>query len=239
MKVAIMQPYFLPYIGYFQLIAAVDIFVVYDNIQFSKKGWFHRNRMLQNGSDIYFSLPLKNDSDYLNVDQRFLADSWQTEKDKMKRKFIENYRKAPFYTENWPIIEEILNSEEINLFEFNFSSLKKFCKALEINTLLKKSSEIDIDHSLKGQKKVLAICKELKAESYINPIGGLELYAGQDFEKQEIDLSFLKSKLPVYSQFQPNFVAGLSILDLLMFCSIADIKKQLSEYNLLKNEINE
>jgi WbqC-like protein family len=240
MKVAIMQPYFLPYIGYFQLINAVDTFVVYDNIQFSKKGWFHRNRMLQNGADVYFSLPLKSDSDYLNVDQRFLAHSWaESEREKMARKFKENYKKAPFFSQNWPLIEEILFLENSNLFEFNLNSIKKICEALAIKTEIKVSSTIAIDHTLKGQEKVLALCTTLGADTYINPVGGMELYDKNTFKNNSMDLEFLKSRLPTYPQFLSNFVPALSILDNLMFTDISETQNNLLQFDILKNNNNE
>ncbi len=235
MKVAIMQPYFLPYIGYFQLINAVDVFVIYDNIQFSKKGWFHRNRMLQNGADVFFTIPLKSDSDYLDVNKRFLADSWQRdEKDKLIRKIKENYKKAPYFEENWPILESIFKITETNLFDFNFASIQILCQALDIKTELCVSSTIDIDHGLKGADKVLAICQEQRAQQYINPIGGIELYDSEAFENKDIDLCFLKSKLTAYTQFQTTFVPALSILDVLMFNSITKIKADLLDFDLLK-----
>ena len=83
MKLAIMQPYFFPYIGYFQLIKSVDEFVIYDNIQYTKKGWINRNRILVNGTDYLISLPLKKDSDYLNVVDRQLAESWEKDRTKL------------------------------------------------------------------------------------------------------------------------------------------------------------
>src|SRR4030042_5533275 len=95
MKIAIMQPYFLPYIGYFQLMNAVDEFVIYDNIEFSKKGWINRNRILVNGKDSYITIPLKKDSDYLDVRDRYLAETWSSEKIKMLKRIIGSYRKAP------------------------------------------------------------------------------------------------------------------------------------------------
>ncbi len=84
MKLAIMQPYFFPYIGYFQLINTVDEFVVYDNIEFTKKGWINRNRILVNGKDEYITLPIKKDSDFLHVKDRFLAETWSKDSAKMK-----------------------------------------------------------------------------------------------------------------------------------------------------------
>ncbi|MCP9770668.1 hypothetical protein EGI22_22405 [Lacihabitans sp. LS3-19] len=233
-KIAIMQPYFLPYIGYFQLINAVDEFVIYDNIQFSKKGWFHRNRILQNGKDEYITLPLKKDSDYLDVNQRFLSDTWETEREKLFRKIKENYRKAPFFENTIDFLEKILFFEDKNLFTFLANSLTLTCNYLEIRTPIITSSTLQIEHSLKSQDKVLAICKEIKATKYINPIGGLELYQSSDFQIQNIELSFIKSKPIEYLQFGKEFVPWLSILDLLMFNDITNIQKWLGEFEEIR-----
>ena len=100
MRLAIMQPYFFPYIGYFQLIAAVDMFIVYDNIKYTKKGWINRNRMLQNGKDVMFSLPLKSDSDYLDVCERELAADFN--RDKLLNQFKGAYRRRPVFRGNVP-----------------------------------------------------------------------------------------------------------------------------------------
>ena len=116
-KVAIMQPYFLPYIGYFQLLNSVDEFIIYDNIQFSKRGWIHRNRILQNGKDVFLGLPIKKDSDYLDVKNRVLADSFEKDKTKLISKIRNNYLKAPQFNNIFPIVETIMNYESKNLFE--------------------------------------------------------------------------------------------------------------------------
>ena len=235
MKVAIMQPYFLPYIGYFQLINAVDVFVVYDNIQFSKKGWFHRNRILVNSKDEYFTLPLKKDSDYLNVNQRWLSDSWEQEKLKTLRIIKENYKKAPFYLSSLPIIEEIFNFKSTNLFDFIYNSIIKINSILDIKSKIVLSSTLAIDHELKAQLKVLAICENLQASHYINPIGGILLYDAPSFEKRKIGLSFLKSKNIHYPQFNNEFLPWLSILDIMMFNDISTIKAWLKDFDLQKN----
>jgi len=235
MNVAIMQPYFLPYIGYFQLIKAVDIFVVYDNIQFSKKGWIHRNRILVNGRDEYFTLTLKKDSDYLNVNQRVLSETWEQEKLKTLRIIKENYKKAPFFLSTFPILEEIFNFESRNLFDFIYHSLLKINSILEIESKIVISSTIAIDHDLKAQNKVLAINENLQASHYINPIGGLLLYDAPSFEKKNIELSFLKSKNIHYKQYENEFMPWLSILDVMMFNDIPTIKNWLGDFDLQKN----
>src|SRR5258705_11030314 len=100
MRLAVMQPYFFPYIGYFQLIAAVDLFIVYDNIKYTKKGWINRNRMLRNGKDVMFSVPLKNDSDYLDVCERELAADFN--RDKLFNQLKGAYRGAPNFSQTFP-----------------------------------------------------------------------------------------------------------------------------------------
>lgn len=234
MKLAVMQPYFMPYIGYFQLVNAVDTFVVYDNIQFTKKGWINRNRILVNGKDQFISLPLKKDSDYLNVNQRYLSDDFLKEKTKILNKLKGAYIKAPFFNDVFPVMEEILNYQENNLFDFIYNSLEITNSFLGIKCKLLKSSELGFDiEEFKGQDKVIEICKHLAAKTYINPIGGVELYAKQDFEKQGIALNFIKSEPIDYTQFKHEFVPWLSIIDVLMFNSKEDIKSHLLKFKLI------
>lgn len=223
----------MPYIGYFQLINSVDTFVVYDNIEYTKKGWINRNRILVNGKDEYITLPLKNDSDFLHVNERYLAESFHKEKIKILRKIKESYRKAPYFSEVYNLIEEILNYNDHNLFQFIFNSINKICNYLEIRTKLIISSDVNINHHLKSQDKVIAICKELKANVYINPIGGTELYSKNEFNNEGLNLKFLKSNEIQYNQFQNNFVPFLSILDLIAFISLDKLKKVLTNYDLI------
>ena len=216
MNLAIMQPYFLPYIGYFQLINAVDVFVIYDNIEFTKKGWINRNRILVNGKDDYFTLPLKKDSDFFNVNQRILSESYLKDRIKIISKIAELYKKAPQYELVFPLIEEVFMSENQNLFNFILNSLKIFCDYLEIKTDFIVSSSVLIDHSLKSQNKVIAICKKLKAATYINAIGGQVLYNKDVFDENNIKLSFIKTEPIKYKQFDNDFIPWLSIIDLIV-----------------------
>ena len=231
MKVAIMQPYFLPYIGYWQLIAAVDAFVVYDNIKYTKKGWINRNRFLMNGVEAGFSLPLRKDSDFMDVNQRYLADAFDREN--LLNRFREAYRKAPEFSSVMPLLEQIIRNPEANLFEYILGSIRVVCGFLEIKTPLVVSSTIACDHSLKSGERVQAICKALEADTYVNPVGGMELYSKEDFARNGIDLKFLKALPFEYSQGGSPFVPWLSILDVLMFNSKTLIKEKiLNEYTI-------
>ena len=231
MKVAIMQPYFLPYIGYWQLIAAVDAFVVYDNIKYTKKGWINRNRFLMNGAEAGFSLPLRKDSDFMDVNQRYLADAFDREN--LLNRFREAYRKAPEFSSVMPLLEQIIRNPEANLFEYILGSIRVVCGFLEIKTPLVVSSTIACDHSLKSGERVQAICKALEADTYVNPVGGMELYSKEDFARNGIVLKFLKALPFEYSQGGSPFVPWLSILDVLMFNSKTLIKEKiLNEYTI-------
>jgi hypothetical protein len=226
MKLAIMQPYFFPYIGYFQLIAAVDQFIVYDNIKYTKKGWINRNRMLQNGKDVMFSLPLKSDSDSLDVCERELAADFN--RDKLLNQFKGAYRRAPYFEQAFPLIEQIVRYPDANLFRFLKHSIVRLCEHLGIATEIKVASVVPIDHSLKSQDKVLALCKAAEANTYLNVIGGLNLYKEETFRGNDIDLQFIQAKPFEYVQFGKTFVPSLSIIDVMMFNPLDSVQTRIA-----------
>ena len=215
LRVGIMQPYFLPYVGYFQLIQSVDVFIVYDNIQYTKKGWINRNRMLQNGKDVLFSIPLAKDSDYLAVCDRKISTDFN--RDKLLSQVSGAYRPAPYFQQTFPLIEQIVRREEQNLFLYIHHSIVKVCEHLGLTTKIKLSSQIAIDHELRSQDKVLALCRAEGAAVYVNAIGGTALYSSNRFQEEGVALKFIDSKPLIYTQFDSEFIPNLSILDVLMF----------------------
>lgn len=226
MRLAIMQPYFLPYIGYFQLISAVDLFVVYDNIQYTKKGWFNRNRYLLGGKAAVFSIPLMNDSDFLDVRDRSLSPDFK--RTRLLNQFKEAYRGAPYFDKVDLLIQDIIQDSDLNLFGFIHNSIVRVCKYLGIETKIVVSSSIKIDHALRGQEKVLALCGAAGAKEYINSIGGTDLYSRDEFRKRGVELRFIKPKPFLYRQFDKAFVPWLSILDVIMFNPVAVIQECLA-----------
>ena len=226
-----MQPYFLPYIGYWQLLAAVDRFVVYDNIQYTKKGWINRNRFLRNGADAFFTVPLKKGSDSLNVADRRVADDFDPAA--LLNPLASAYRKAPFFTTAFPLVEAIVTAAPRNLFEYLLHSLVTTAAFLEIPTPVVVSSAVAIDHDLKAERKVLALCQALGATRYLNAIGGRELYSVTAFADQGIDLKFIQSRPISYRQYDDAFVPGLSIVDVLMFNSKDAVRAMLGAYDLV------
>jgi len=233
MKLAIMQPYFFPYIGYFQLINSVDKFIIYDNIQYTKKGWINRNRILVNGKDQLITLPIKKDSDYLNVVQRKLSESWVNDKNKILNLIKSSYNKSPYFEKIFSLVSECINNPETNLFKFIYDSILLIKEFLGIKTEIVISSLIEVDHSLKSQEKVLSLCKNQNAKIYINSIGGVELYDKKVFEENGIELNFIKTNPIKYKQFGDQFVPWLSIIDILMFNNKDEINKYLNEYTLI------
>jgi hypothetical protein len=215
MRLAIMQPYFLPYIGYFQLIAAVDLFIVYDNIKYTKKGWINRNRMLLNGTDKLFSLPLKKDSDFLDIVEREISQDFNP--DKFLNQFKGAYTRAPYFVEVYPLLEQILRYNDWNLFRFIYHSIIRTCEYLGIDTKIIVSSDITIDHKLKSPDKIIAFCRAVGADTYINPVGGTKLYSKDIFGNNNIKLNFIQSSPFEYVQFDNDFVPWLSIIDVMMF----------------------
>ncbi len=233
-KLAIMQPYFLPYLGYFQLINAVDLFVVYDNIKYTKKGWINRNRFLLNGKDALFTIPIAASSDFLDVSQKSLANDYTKESGHILARIRQAYRKAPQFGQIYPVIESIFTHDNRNLFGFIFHAIRTIVQLLDITTELIVSSSLDIDHQSKGVLKVLAICQKLQADTYINPIGGIELYAGQDFRASGVNLYFHNMEVVAYRQAGTEFISHLSIIDVLMFNSLPQVKAMLQQFKLLE-----
>jgi len=230
--VAIMQPYFLPYIGYLQLISAVDLFIVYDNIKYTKKGWINRNRLLQNDNDVMFSLPLKKDSDSLNVCERELAADFN--RNRLLHQFKNAYRYAPYFTQTFPLIEQVVAYDQSNLFDFLHHSIVKVCEHLSITTKTEISSNTNIDRALKNQDKVLALCEAVSASVYVNAIGGIDLYSKETFHEKGLVLKFIQSNPFEYPQFGDAFVPWLSAIDVMMFNPLATIQTSIStNYELI------
>lgn len=229
MKIGIMQPYVFPYIGYFQTLNAVDSYVIYDDIQFIKGGWINRNNILIGGRKTLFTFSLKDASPNRLINEIDINDDFN--------KFIKTlsmaYSWAPYKDAVLPLVQRICDYKDKNLARFIGNSLKEISEYLGITTKLLYSSDLRKDTQLKAQDKVIAICEELGADTYINAIGGQELYSRDDFEPHGIDLKFMKN-LPIeYKQFGKEFVGSLSIIDVMMFNSIEDISIMLDSYELI------
>lgn|SRR5690554_715604 len=234
MKLAIMQPYLFPYIGYFQMIKAVDKFVFYDDVNFIKKGWINRNRILVSGKDFMFTVPLqKTSQNNLILNSYIKQEAYNEWRDKLYVTIDLNYKKAPYFDDAFRIITNVLNQNTTSISELAIESIKQVSEYLELNTLFIKSSETYNNRSLERQERLIEICKCENTTHYINAVGGMELYSKDDFKKEGIRLDFIKASPIVYKQFNNDFVPWLSIIDVLMFNSVAEVNEMLDKYELM------
>jgi hypothetical protein len=235
MKVAIMQPYFFPYIGYIQLINAVDEFILFDTVQFIRHGWIERNRLIQrDGKEFYVKVPLEKKSRNTLIKDTKINQSIEW-KEQILAQLTHYKKKAPFYQSVVNLVNEALNIDTNSIVNLNNHSLLQICKYLDINTPIRVWSEmgIRIEEAKNPDEWALNICREIGAKEYINPFGGLDFFDRTKYLKQNIDIKFLESDDIIYKQF-PNieFKPWLSILDVLMFNSVDEVKLLLTRYNL-------
>jgi hypothetical protein len=231
-RIAIMQPYFFPYLGYFQLMQAVDEFVIYDDVNFIKGGWINRNRILINGEVKYFNILLEGASSQKKINDISLLENGRWKK-KLLRKVEQAYSKAPFFDRVMPLFEDCVNCEETNLASFLSYSLKKTASFLKVNTTLINASGSFENSNLLGSERVLDICLQRNKSVYINPQGGKALYSKDEFQEKGVQLNFLVSDLMPYKQGASSFVPGLSMLDVMMHNPLEDVQMMLSSYDLM------
>ncbi len=231
MKVGIMQPYFVPYIGYWQLMNAVDMYVVYDDVNYINRGWINRNRILVEGQPKYFNVPMTGASQNKRIfEVKVNHDSKLIEKN---LRMIEcAYRRAPFYQEVYDLLEKILYCGKNDLGSYIMCSFHTICAYLKIETELIFSSSLDKNNDLRGKDKIISICELLKATEYYNAIGGKELYSKEEFGERGIALRFVRTDKIEYPQFGNEFQPNLSIIDVMMFNSVERIQEMLSMYTL-------
>jgi hypothetical protein len=232
-SIAIMQPYFLPYLGYFQLINLVDVFVFYDDVNYIKQGWIDRNQILVNGEKSFIKVPLVGaSSNRLIKDIEIVSDyKW---KNKILKTIESNYKKAPFFNQAFEIIsKEIEFGVNNTIKDLNVALIVSILKYLNISKEIKLSSNSYENKNLKRQNRVIDICKLEIASRYINPIGGIELYDSEFFGEMNISLKFIKPIFKEYKHFYNGFCPGLSILDVLMHNSHSEVREMLKSHELL------
>lgn len=233
MKIGIMQPYFVPYLGYWQLMNAVDKYIVYDDVNFIKGGRINRNNILINGESKPLNLILTGASPNKHIND-IKVDNKSVYTRKLLAKINMSYSKAPYFDEVFPLLEKFIINEEDNLGKYLFFSFKCICEYLGIKTELILSSTLDKNCELKGKDKVISIVKSLNGNEYYNSINGMSLYDKKEFLENGIKLSFLKMNDNItYKQFNNKFVSNLSIIDVMMFNSKNECKKLLQKYTLI------
>jgi hypothetical protein len=233
MKIAIMQPYLFPYIGYFSLIKATDFWVVFDNVQFIRHGWIERNRVLNsNGGCQYIKVPLVKASRQNLIKDTYIRfdENWE---DKILAQLTCYKKKAPYYSEVINLIEQIFQKKHKEITSLNVLALEKISEYIGISFDYKIFSQTEMDFSSAIKEAgdwALQISKYYNANMYINPYGGKDIFNIESFQNEGIDIKFLKNNLDSYNQKKNKFEPGLSIIDVLMFNSPFETQKLIDSY---------
>ena len=235
MRIAIMQPYLFPYLGYFSLIKNTDHFVFFDTPQYIRKGWINRNRILSaKGDDIYFSVPVKKcvretpiKDVQISYDEKWI--------DKWKGQMTSYKKRAPYYNDVMDLLNDVLNADDGLISHLAICSVVKTCEYIQIPLEYEIYSQISEPNEVvfAPDEWALNISQRLGYSTYINPPGGKSFFDKKKYDDQGIELQFLTQNLPEYGQrTKKGFVPGLSILDVMMFCAPNEIAEMLNDYTL-------
>lgn len=234
MKLSIMQPYLFPYLGYYSLIENTDEFVFFDTPQYIRKGWINRNRILSSDNvPIYFTIPVR------KADRNTPIQNIKVSEDlKWKKQFwgsLIRYKSAPYYNKVIDVVKPVIEEDTVFISKIAITSIIKVAEYLGIETKFHIFSEMDMDFPevKEPDEWALYISKEMHADVYVNPPGGISFFDRDKYVKNGLELQFLKQDLPKYKQFNNEFVPGLSIIDVMMFNSPADIRDMMRNYEIL------
>lgn len=231
MKLAIMQPYFFPYIGYFSLLEAADLFVIFDTVQFQRKSWMTRNKIITvKGESTYIKLPVKKAPLNTFINQIVINHEIDWKTTLFNQLLV--YKKAPYYTKTMDIVDNILKADTNKLIDLNKNSLLQIANYLKLDCEISLFSEMGlaVEEVNNADEWALNISKVLNAREYINPPGGISFFNKQKYQDSDIALRFIKNNLKRYKQYRLDFVPGLSIIDVMMFNSVEEIHMMLADY---------
>ncbi|WP_296262376.1 MULTISPECIES: WbqC family protein [unclassified Pseudomonas] len=233
--IAVMQPYLFPYLGYFQLIAAADVFVLGDDLHYVRSGWVNRNRILHDGEARLISFPLKKDRFVLRINQRQLCDHFSEEAERLIRLITETYERAPYFAQVMPLLERLIRFPQQNIALYAEHALREMCAYLHIVTPIMRSSDLILGNPADKQERIIRIAHVFDATTFITPEGGSVVYDRDHFARNRLLVRFFRMGAVEYRQFGQPFVANLSIIDVLMFNCVEQVQQMLNCYQLDKN----
>jgi len=229
MIVGVMQPYLFPYLGYYQLAYHCDKFVFYDDVNFITRGYINRNNVLSQGKALRFTVPVIKASQNTRINELYFSSDVRKILATMKH----SYQKAPYFSDVFPFIESVLLNSKRNVAEITSQSITKVFDYLDISKKFYMSSQLDYNRDMDAADKLISICEKLKSTNYCNSLGGQVLYSKKYFLNKGVELNFINMGAVTYSQGKHDFINHLSIIDVLMWNSKADVIKLLSKYNLV------
>lgn len=231
MNVAIMQPYFFPYIGYLQLMAAVDTFVFLDDVQYIERGWVNRNRIRLREKTHWLGCAVRAASRSLAINQReYLLQDERHGIPAVLAKLHSGYSRAPHYQEGMALLGELLAFPDANVARFNENLLRGLAQSLGLECSFCRSSELELSDGLRGEERIIDIAQRVGARRYINPIGGRPLYQSENFEAAGVELRFLRTQ--VEGQVLGDKQEQLSAIDWLMMRGCEGIQARLADFDL-------
>lgn len=228
MRLAIMQPYLFPYVGYFQLASAVDRFVFLDDVQYIQRGWINRNRFPMNGEPQYFTVPVRHGGQHARIKDVMVA----AEQHRMMRQTVktvgQRYQRSPEFSRVFPIFEAVMRRREVSIAEMAMESVRSVFQYLECGPAWVVSSSRDYaNRHLSGQDRVIDICRQEGASLYVNPPNGRYLYSSSVFRGQGVELRFLNPVMEPYDNGPGTFLPAMSIIDLLMHLPKDEVRRQI------------
>ena len=239
-RIAIMQPYTFPYLGYFQLIQSVDTFVFFDDVQFIRRGFINRNSILINGEAHRFTIPLEKGSrDDLITETHVHKKMFGVWREKFLKSLELNYKKAPQFESVYGLIENLLTEDLTDIASLAKNSILSVSNYLNLERNFIDSSTLNYNRSGNGEDKILDICALLKASTYINSFNGMDLYDDEKFRKKGVELLFIKPELEEYDQGSSSFKKQLSIIDALMWMTSEEVLTHLDSYLIIEKLKNE
>ncbi|MEX2505476.1 MAG: WbqC family protein [Pseudohongiellaceae bacterium] len=228
MKLAIMQPYLFPYIGYFQLIHASDLFLIYDDVAYIKQGYINRNTILSENGVTRFTVPVPGRSS-----NKLISDlEFSTDVKKILKTIEQSYSKATYFETVFPLVRQILESKDRSIASVCMTSYQRIFSYLGRDKQFKKTSELDYRRTESAIDRLIILCHKFEGDCYINALGGRSLYTKSDFAAQGVELKFLDPMPVMYPQGNTHFVPNLSIVDVLMNCSPKEVVNLMTQYEL-------
>lgn len=237
MTAAIMQPYLFPYLGYYALAAAGDVFVLYGDAQYRRRGYVNRNRLLlANGEPTWFTVPVVRGRREDPIDARLIdPERYQTWRARLFRSLEHAYRRAPYYDPTVELLDRVLDGGHADIGALASASVVATLDHLGVEVRPEQSRDLAYDRQADAQTKIIGMCTALGANTYVNPPGGRDLYDGRAFAKTGLQLAFLDFELEPYPQSarpDRDFAAGLSVLDALFNLPRETVTRMLRRHTL-------
>ena len=235
MRLGLNQPYFFPYIGHYALIKQVDLYIIDDIVQFTDKSWMTRNRILKpQGGWQYIIMPVKKHSSKSAILEITVDDEKKWKQKILKQ--LDYYRRAPFFSQTYELVEKLLNTQSNRLSEINENITRGVCAYLGIDTPIEVLSRMKIsyDPPQEADEWGLNLCRAVPGVTeYWNAPGGASFYDRKKYRDAGIEIKFQKMIFEEYPQKGDPFEPGLSILDVMMFNDTARIRQMMDHYELI------